>query len=389
MRPRTSHAALAAIVTPLVGLSVAVHSQATPSRGPSHGESPASLVEADVSLSGTREGLAANGSIFIAQTLVQRMIERGLAGSDRIVDARVSHEAETDTYRISGSLDVPGPDLPIEIRVRLETDDSRVVLRFLSTSGLGPDAWYERPVVEGFAYALRSQGVPCEDAPDTPTIVIGLDDFLHGAGLVPRMARVDEKATRVVLGRNAAGDLTFHLSAEREGPRALTTGASDLAVRLDGDGVGAIVASALAPDYRVTSVSLADRKVDIHGQARWRGIEDASSGLELLATLLGDKSRWRSELGAGQAWIGLDLSIRQDGERLVVTSSHDKATVALDRALTERHVPHVLERSPKVRVTLAVADLVDPRLGRVTELTIGPHGIVARGHADASAALGR
>ena len=68
MRPRTSHAALAAIVTPLVGLSVAVHSQATPSRGPSHGESPASLVEADVSLSGTREGLAANGSIFIASS---------------------------------------------------------------------------------------------------------------------------------------------------------------------------------------------------------------------------------------------------------------------------------------------------------------------------------
>lgn len=325
-------------------------------------------VEADLSLTGAAGGLSANGSIRIRQPMVQAMIERALRGTNALVDPIVSHESANDVYVISGNLEV---GLPIVIRIRLDTDGSRLRLTFLEVEGLGPNAWYEERVIQGFAYALRSQGVRCDDVASERKIVIGLNDFMHGAGLLPKMADLDEPSTRLSLLRNNAGDLTFELLSANQGPRITPTAASDIAVHFDPEGVRALLSRLLEPDYHVKGISMVGGRIDVTGEARWRALESASSGITLLAALLGDRTSLNAGFESGQAFLPIALSFRVEGGRIYMSTSHEKATDALERALTDRGIAHTKEKSS---IVLVWRDIIGQKLGRLTGLTVTERG---------------
>lgn len=341
-------------------------------------------VEADLSLSGAEHGLAANGTIRIRQPLVQHMIEKALRGNERLADPRVEHVLADDVYVVSGNVRIVGPDLPVVIRIRLESEDGRLSLSFQDIEGFGPNEWYERSIIEGFAFALRSQGMPCDAVVGKRRITIGVNDFLHGAGMLPKLADFDERSTHLALARSAAGDLTFQFQSTHRGPRITPTTASDVAVQLDAEGVRALLGRVLASDYRVKSVELSENQIAVTGEARWRGMENASSGVELLAALLGDRSRLQHGMQSGQAWIPIGLTFRIDGDRLILGTSHVRATAALDRALTERGIAH---RMAEGAVVLVWRDLASHGLGQVTQLSIGRRGLTVAGHLNADVAI--
>jgi hypothetical protein len=384
MTTRCARLGLAVVAAFVCVLLVLAQSARGATRPPDELPAGVAPVEADVSFSSSADGLAANGDVLVRQAMVQRLIARALEGNERLVDARVEHLAAGDVYEISGNLSVTGPDLPVMIQVRLETDGALLTLAFLRISGVGPDAWYEEGVIKGFAYALRSQGVRCDDVVSERVIRIGLNDFMHGAGLLPQAAVLDERATRLSLSRDDAGDLTFQLRSEELGPRIARTPESDVAIRLDADGVRSLLGRLLASDYRVKEVSLSEGVMVVKGDARWRGLEAASSGVTLLAALLGDRRSLRSDAGAGQSWIPLELTLRISGERLLLTTSHEQATAAIGRALGARGVAHRVDRAT---VTFAWRDLVDGRFGRITAIGVTSRGATAAAHLNASALL--
>lgn len=304
---------------------------------------PASLIEADVRLGmvgGT--GLAADGTLTLQKTFLERLLRGALSGSKDIQDARIGFDAASGSYAVQAKVRVKGLQVPLSLKLAPVVDHNQLGFQLRDVAIATPLGSLEanlltRKVTEAIAGELRFNGFTNSVDARQGIVRIDVDNLLSRLGVLPEFASVDLDRTRLSVDVQRTGNVVVGMKSNQHLPQLPDTPASDIAVFADPKALQQALRGALGPDYEVQQVTLDNGHLKLDGQAEFKQGSDFFTGakalLLLLAVASGDPAANRISPTRERFMVPLALDIQQDGTQLVITPSLSKALGSLKDSL--------------------------------------------------------
>lgn len=349
-----------------------------------------SHIETDLSVHISALGASANGEIKVSQKFLQWLVEDAVKSGKDLLKPTVTFDPATEQYVIKGKIDLPGPVNPeVTMRMGFTVDNNRLALQFHEISGIGPDSLYAKGVIKGFSKSMARDGMA--NTPDVKgkKIIFDTEDFLHGSGAIPKQIPIDGKSQKVAISSDGKGNMKLAMWTHHPKETLSQTAASDVAVKLDRDGLARVLTNLFGSDFHVQQVTLRPGGATIGGRAEWA--EGAGLGA-LFVAFAGaatghspmDLAMRGSEYTSAAPKISLSLDVRLEGERMHITPSLSAAVDKIADTLKSAGIPHQVHKKD---ISFSLHDIWGNTQGNFTDAKLDESGLTLKGQINVDSLL--
>lgn len=294
-----------------------------------------SLIEADLRLSmvGNTQ-LAADGTVTLQKALLERLVRHAVRGSKEITDARIGFDAASGTYAVEAKVAVKGLQLPLSLKLAPVIDSNAIGFQFREVAiptrlGSLESSLITRKLTEAIAHEMSRSGIRNTTDPKQGLIRIDTNGLLNHLGVLPTFVGLDFEKTRLSMNVAPDGNVVVGMKSAQRAPAISDTPASDIAVFADEKALQQVLRHALGRDFEVEKVTLGEGGLKLDGRAEYKeGSEVLTAGKALFLILaIAARDPVANQIGTDPArmMIPLALDVKQEGTRLVITPSIQKA----------------------------------------------------------------